>query len=77
LYINCINRGGFALVWLSADKLYNDRHVALKQIAKINSENCKKELYFGQMFFDEKGKPREEFSHYAGIFKKEKKNYLF
>lgn len=59
-------RGGFALVWLGADKLNNDRNVAMKQIAKINSENCKKELYFGHIFFDDKGKAREEFSNYIG-----------
>lgn len=59
-------RGGFALVWLGEDKKDNDRHVAIKQIAKMNSESCKKELFFGQLFFNEKGEPRDEFIHYNG-----------
>jgi len=55
-------------VWLGADKLANDRRVAIKQIAKANSENCKKELYFGQLFFNEKGGAREEFCNYPGSY---------
>lgn len=57
-------------MWLGADKLSNDRHVAIKQIAKVNSDNCKKELYFGQLFFNEKGKAREEFGKYEGLREK-------
>lgn len=64
-----IYRGGFALVWLGFDKLHNNRKVAMKQIIKSNSENCKKELMFGELFFDENGRIREEFNEYNGFFK--------
>lgn len=61
-------RGGFALVWLGSEKNSNNQRVAMKQIAKFNADNCKKELYFGQLFFNDKGFPREEFQNYSGFF---------
>ena len=60
------NRGGFALVWLGLDKKTGQKY-ALKQMLKNHStESQKKELYYGQLLFDENGHARGEFNNYIG-----------
>ena len=54
-------------MWLGLDKLNEDRKVAIKQIAKQNSETCKNELLFGDTFFDNNGNVREEFKNEEGL----------
>ena len=61
-----IYRGGFALVWLGVDKKTGQKY-ALKQMLKNHStESQKKELYYGQLLFDEHGHSREEFKNHSG-----------
>ena len=55
------------MVWLGLDKLNEDRKVAIKQIAKQNSETCRNELLFGDTFFDNNGNVREEFKNEEGL----------
>ena len=50
------------MVWLAYDK-DKRKKVAVKQIAKTNTENYKRELYFGQFFFEKDGTPKPEFEN--------------
>jgi len=64
--LDFLGRGGFALVWLGACKS-TGRKVAVKQIVKSAlNDSSKKELYYGQLLFEEGGRPRPEFLAYEG-----------
>lgn len=55
------------MVWLGMCKT-TGKKVAVKQMVKsAMNDSQKKELYYGQLLFEEGGKPRSEFGMYEGI----------
>jgi dual specificity tyrosine-phosphorylation-regulated kinase 2/3/4 len=75
--IKLLGRGGFSLVWLGEHKKSKKKYAIKQIITESNHETHKKEIWFGEYFFDFGGVARAKFLHHPGIKNLVKLYYYF